>query len=67
VKITLRPSGRGNWRPLVLSVEGYPRVQGYLFRGHVGAESIDADRQLVKVGDTWTIDGRTWRVAGVRP
>lgn len=65
MKITLRPTGRGNWRPLVLTVQGFPRMQGFLFRGHPGAESIDADRQLVRVGDTWTIDGRPWRVAGV--
>lgn len=65
--LVLRPRGRGNWRPLVLTVKGFPRVQGFLFRGHPGAESIDADRQLVRAGDTWTIDGRDWRVAQVKP
>jgi hypothetical protein len=67
VKITLRPVGRGNWRPLVLEVKGFPRQQGLLFRGHPGAESIDADRQLVRAGDTWVIDGRPWAVSKVQP
>jgi hypothetical protein len=51
---------------LVLTVQGFPREQGFLFRGHTGADSIDADRQLVKAGDEWVIDGRRWRVAEVR-
>lgn len=67
VMLTLRPVGRGNWRPLVFTVQGFPRVQGFLFRGHPGAESIDADRQLVRQGDVWVIDGRNWRVSEVRP
>jgi len=67
VKITLRPTGRGNWRPLVLTIDAYPRIQGSLFRGTPwNKDTIDADRQLVHVGDTWTIDGRRWRVAGVK-
>lgn len=65
--LILRPLGRGNWRPLVLDVRGFPRVQGFLFRGHPGAESIDSDRELVKLGDVWQIDGREWRVSEVRP
>ncbi len=68
MKLTLRPLGRGNWRPLRLEVTGYPRLQGQLFRGTPhGRESIDADRELVKAGDVWMIDGRRWRVAEVRP
>lgn len=67
MKVTLRPVGRGNWRPLVLEVRGFPREQGLLFRGHPGSESIDADRQLVRVGGIWTIEGRPWRVAKVQP
>jgi hypothetical protein len=67
MRVVLRPVGRGRWRPLVLKVEGFPRVQGLLFRGNpYSAESIDADRQLVRVGDVWVIDGRSWRVAEVR-
>jgi hypothetical protein len=68
MKVTLRPVGRGNWRPLVLEVTGYPRRQGSLFRGHParGAASIDAELDLVKRGDTWVIDGRPWRVAEVK-
>ena len=58
--VVLRPVGRGNWRPLVLEVRRLPRVQGYLFRRD------DADVQLVRLGDVWTIDGRDWRVAEVR-
>jgi hypothetical protein len=67
VKITLRPVGRGNWRPLVLEVKGFPRQQGLLFRGHPGVDSIDADRQLVRAGDTWVIAGRPWAVSKVQP
>jgi hypothetical protein len=67
VKLVLRPVGRGNWRPLVLTVQGFPRIQGSLFRGLPGvADSIDADRQLIKAGAEWVIDGRRWRVAEVR-
>lgn len=65
MRVTLRPVGRGNWRPLVLEVLQFPRQQGLLFRGHPGAESIDADRDLVRRGDVWTIAGRDWRVAKV--
>ena len=65
--LVLRPVGRGNWRPMVLEVKAFPRLQGTLFRGTKWREdSIDADRQLVKVGDTWTVDGRQWRVSEVR-
>lgn len=66
MKVTLRPVGRGNWRPLVLDVRGFPRQQGMLFRGHPGTESIDADRDLIRRGSIWVIDGREWRVAEVR-
>jgi hypothetical protein len=67
VKLVLRPVGPGNWRPLVLVVEGFPRIQGSLFRGNRWSkDSIDADRELVKSGDVWTIDGRKWRVAEVK-
>jgi hypothetical protein len=67
VKVTLRPVGRGNWRPLVLTVDKFPRLQGSLFRGTPWKDdSIDADKRLVRVGDVWTIDGRAWRVAEVR-
>jgi hypothetical protein len=59
MKVVLRPVGRGGWRPLVLEVKSFPRQQGYLFR------KDDAERDLVKKGDTWTIDGRQWRVSEV--
>lgn len=65
--IILRPIGRGNWRPLVLSVERFPRIQGSLFRGTPWVkDTIDADQQIVRAGDLWTIDGRKWRVAEVK-
>lgn len=66
MKLVLRPIGRGNWRPLVLEVKAFPRKQGQLFRGHQGEQSIDADRELARVGDTWAIGGRPWRVSEVR-
>lgn len=67
MKLVLRPLGRGNWRPLVLNVERFPRLQGSLFRGKPhSADTIDADRQLVRSGDVWVIDGRQWRVSEVR-
>jgi hypothetical protein len=67
VKVVLRPVGRGNWRPLVLTVDRFPRRQGVLFRGNPwSADSIDADKDLAKVGDVWTLGGRKWRVAEVR-
>lgn len=66
MKLVLRPVGRGNWRPLVMAVERFPRIQGSLFRGTPWkSDTIDADRQLVKVGDVWRIDGREWRVSEV--
>ena len=65
-KVPLRPTGPGNWRPLVLVIEAYPRVQGSLFRGSKWREdSIDADRELAKRGDTWVVNGRAMRVAKV--
>jgi hypothetical protein len=60
VKVVLRPVGRGGWRPLVLEVQGFPRKQGYLFH------KDDGERELVKQGDRWVIDGREFRVAEVR-
>lgn len=59
VRVTLRPTGRGNWRPLVLDVLSLPREQGYLFR------KDDSELGLVKPRETWVIDGREWRVAKV--
>jgi hypothetical protein len=60
VKVVLRPVGRGGWRPLVLEVRAFPRKQGYLFH------KDDSERELVKQGDRWVIDGREFRVAEVR-
>lgn len=60
MKVVLRPAGRGNWRPLVLEVKRFPRQQGRLFR------KDDSELELVKMGDTWVIDGRSWRVAEVQ-
>lgn len=59
LRVTLRPTGRGNWRPLVLEVHSFPRQQGYLFR------KDDGEMDLVKARETWVIDGREWRVAKV--
>lgn len=58
-KVTLRPTGRGNWRPLVLVVESYPRQQGRLFRRD------DSELELVERQDEWVINGREFRVAKV--
>lgn len=60
VTVVLRPVGRGNWRPLVLTFESYPRLQGALFRKH------DEDLDLAQAGDVWQLAGRAWRVAEVR-
>lgn len=59
LRVTLRRKGRGNWRPLVLDVVSLPREQGYLFR------KDDSEVGLVKARETWVIDGREWRIAGV--
>jgi hypothetical protein len=59
LRVTLRPAGRGNWRPLVLDVVNFPREQGYLFR------KDDSELDIVKKRETWVIDGRDWRVAKV--
>lgn len=53
--LVLRPSGRGNWRPLVLAVHSGP-VE-LLFPALRDGP--------VKVGDTWEIQGRQWRVSAV--
>lgn len=58
-RVTLRPKGRGNWRPLVIDVVAFPRKQGRLFR------KDDSDVELVKLRDTWVIDGSEWQVATV--
>lgn len=58
-KVTLRPVGRGNWRPLVVEVLSFPRQQGRLFR------KDDGELELVDRSDTWVINGREFRVAKV--
>jgi hypothetical protein len=58
-RVTLRPPGRGNWRPFVLLVESYPRQQGRLFR------QDDSEMELVEPSDTWVVNGREFRVAKV--
>lgn len=59
LRVTLRRTGRGNWRPLVLDVVQLPREQGRLFR------KDDGELDLVKEQERWVIDGREWRVARV--
>lgn len=57
IRVTLRPRGRGAWRPLVVDIVQFPLEQGRLFRKD--AEAID----LVERGDTWVVRGRQYRVA----
>lgn len=59
MRITLRPSGRGRWRPLVLVIVSFPRQQGRLFRRD------DGELELVKIRDTWLVAGREFKVAKV--
>jgi hypothetical protein len=58
-RVTLRPTGPGNWRPLVLEVVSFPREQGRLFN------KDDGDLELIEPRDVWTINGREFRVAKV--
>lgn len=58
-RVTLRPTGRGNWRPLIVVVESYPRQQGRLFRRD------DGELELVDRSDTWVVNDRVFRVARV--
>lgn len=58
-RVTLRPVGRGNWRPLVFDIVSFPRKQGYLFH------KDDGELEIVKPREVWIIDGREWRVAKV--
>lgn len=58
-RVTLRPVGRGGWRPLVVEIVSYPRAQGRLFR------QDDSQLELVDRGDVWVVNGRELRVSKV--
>lgn len=61
--LILRPVGRGNWKPLVLTVEsgGEMLLPNHLVRG---VEPVVHQRATSDW--TLTIEGRHWRVSEVR-
>lgn len=48
--LILRPPGRGNWLPVIVTIEGR----------HA------ADCAMVKIGDAFTLGRRVYRIAGIR-
>jgi hypothetical protein len=52
VLLTIQPTGRGNWRPVVIT---WPDNDQRTLPMHFA------------VGDVWTIGGRMWRLLRVEP
>lgn len=59
LRVTLRPIGKGNWRPMVVDVHSLPREQGRLFR------KDDSELDLVKRQDEWKVGDRKMRVVKI--
>lgn len=55
--VTLRPVGRGNWRPLVLVIHRPAQLFPELRDGE----------GVVAPGQVWELAGRKWRIVEVSP